>query len=168
MKTLILYASTHGATTKCVEELTRRFGRPVDVHLLSSAEGTDLAQYDEVLLGSSVQAGQLNKYLKAFCERHKQALLSKKLGLFVGCMEQENPENYLRTNLPADLVSHAAVLAKIGGGYTFSRMNFFERLLINSIANGDAKKKGLPLIDGKTDSLFFCEEGMEKLVAAFL
>ena len=168
MKTLILYSGTHGVTAKCAEELARRLGKPADVQRLTSGTGPDLAKYDEVILGSSVLAGNLQKNMKAFCDTHKQELLGKKLGLFVSCMNEENPVGYLQSGLPADLVSHAVVLAKIGGGFFFSDMNVFERFLLKSISKSEAKKKNQPsTIDGKTDILRFNEEGMGKLVAAF-
>ncbi len=168
MKTLILYASFHGVTTKCVEELSKRLGKPVDVVQLTSGTGPDLSKYSEVLLGSSVQAGSLHKKLRAFCDTNKEALLTKKLGLFVCCMDDDNPLGYLQKGLPEALVRHATVLAKIGGGYFFSNMNILMRAMFKKVVSDEVAKGKLPAaFDGKNDAFVINEEGMAKLAAAF-
>ncbi len=167
MKTLILYASNHGITAQCAEQLQKRLGGTADLIRLTKGKAPDLSAYDTVILGGSIYAGGLQKAMKAFAAEHTEELLSKKLGLFISCMSPEEDVPQLKANFPSELVTHASAVARLGGGFLFSKMNFIEKGMISTISKSEAKKQGtVPEFDGKTDFIKISESGMEKMVSA--
>ena len=135
MKTLIVYASKHGAAEKCARLLAERLGREVDVFDLRNARAVDPSGYDAVVVGGSIHAGRVQVRVKKFCEAHAEALLKKKLGLFICCMEEgDKAWKQFHDAFPARLVDQAAAKGLFGGAFDFERMNWFEKTIIGKIA----------------------------------
>lgn len=132
MKTLILYATKHGAT----REIAQRIAGLLDGATLIDLEGGSvpaLDGYDCVLIGSSVYAGMLRKAAKAFAAEHKDALMNKTLGLFVSGISPEGAQGYLDANYPKEVVAHAKAKAMLGGAFDPAKTNFFEKLVMRVV-----------------------------------
>jgi menaquinone-dependent protoporphyrinogen oxidase len=135
MKTLIVYATRHGAAEKCAGLLADRLGGDVDVFDLKKVPTVDLSGYDAVVVGGSIHAGRVQSRVKKFCEAHADALLKKKLGLFICCMEEgDKAWKQFHEAFPARLVDQAAAKGLFGGAFDFDRMNWFEKTIIGKIA----------------------------------
>lgn len=137
MKTLILYATKHGATREIAERIAKQMDGATLIDLESNSV-PDLDGYDCVLIGSPVYAGMLRKEAKTFVEHHAEKLKAKPLGLFLSGMADDNAAGVLDANYPKDVVAHAKVKAQLGCIFDPTKGNFFERFVIRAIAKTSA------------------------------
>lgn len=151
MKTLIAYGSKYGTAEKCSKEIAKHITGQVDIVDLKANKEIKLADYDKVIIGSSIYAGGLRKEVKAFYEKNKEILKDKKVAVFISCMAKENPEQYITNNFDKDFVNKLIGKCCCGGEYQFSKMNFFERAIVKKITQEGAKKGICPATDGKAD-----------------
>ncbi len=132
MKTLILYATKHGATREIAALLAKQIEAATLVDL-ASANLPEPNEYDCVMIGSSVYAGMLRKEAKAYITQYASQLKQKPLGLFVSGMAPEGVQGYLDANYPKDVVAHAKATALLGGVSDPKKQGFFERLVMSLI-----------------------------------
>ncbi|MCX6567119.1 MAG: flavodoxin domain-containing protein [Candidatus Aminicenantes bacterium] len=138
MKTLIVYATTHGCTRKYAEILASLLPGAI-LSELKTDPSPGLDAYDTVVVGGSIHAGMIQKSVRVFCEKNRDVLRQKKLGLFVSCMEEgEKARQQLEKAFPADLISGAAAVAHFGGAFDFDKMNFLERTIVRKVAKVSA------------------------------
>jgi len=139
---LVAYATRHSSTAgiaeKIADVLCERNHR-VDlryVENVSSIEG-----YDAVIVGSAIYEFNLLPVATEFIERFKLRLASMPVAYFFGCAglkedTEENQEgvliyiNPVLTKYP-DIVP--VDIGRFGGGVDFSRLNAFEKMIINFI-----------------------------------
>ena len=137
MSILILYASKHGCTEECAAKIAAQLGSSDVIHV-RKADSPLLENYSTVILGGSIHAGRIQGRLRKFAEKNTSLLLTKKLGLFICCMEEgEKAEQQLQAAFPASLRDHATVTACLGGAFRFERMNPLERAIIRKISGTD-------------------------------
>ena len=168
MKTLILYTTKHGTTTKCAEQLAKKFPGQVDVMKLSDNH-PEMTGYDTVILGGSIYAGKIQKEMKAFCSSYIDTLKRKRLGLFLCCMSVDQAAAELKASFPDELFVHATATGRLGGGYKFSDMGFFEKMMIKGILKKEAKKAGKPTDTiGKSDTVEISDAEITRFAAAMI
>jgi menaquinone-dependent protoporphyrinogen oxidase len=147
MKTAIVYATLHGCTERCAQTLAAKLGGEVDRFDLKGRPRPDLSAYDRILVGGSIHAGRIQASVRRFCEANRQALLAKRLGLFLCCMEKgEKAREQFDRVFPGDLRSHAFASGLFGGGFDFERMNFIQKALIRRISG--VKQTVMEIDDG--------------------
>jgi menaquinone-dependent protoporphyrinogen oxidase len=152
MKTLVVYASKHGAAQKCAEGIAKKVGGEVELVNLRERKAIECSSYDNVIIGGSIYAGMIQKEVKEFCIENLECLTQKKVGLFVSCMDDKNALTYIENSFPKELVASASVKQGLGGAFYFKKMGFFEKFIIKMISNSKANEGGsLPKVDGKTD-----------------
>jgi menaquinone-dependent protoporphyrinogen oxidase len=138
MKTLIVYASKHGCTETCAEKLKSGLPGGADLIHLKQKLDMNLESYDTVLIGGSIHAGKIQSSVKKFCADYESALLQKKIGLFLCCMEEgETAKTQFEAAFPAGLKDHAAAKGLFGGAFNFEKMNWLERIITKKIAKTD-------------------------------
>jgi menaquinone-dependent protoporphyrinogen oxidase len=133
--TLIVYASNHGFVRTCVDRLAARLnGRVMSVDLKKDSN-PDPGNYDHVIVGGSIHAGHLQKSVRRYVEGRASLLKSKKLGIFLCCMEEgDKAEKEFKDSYPEDLVAHAAATGIFGGEFDFAKMNFLEKAMVRKAA----------------------------------
>lgn len=153
MSTLIIYATKHQATLKYAETIKDQIKDEVELILAKKSKNINLNQYDTVIIGSSVYVGKILGSAKKFIKNNLDMLLTKKVGLFICCMEKdEKAMKELEENYPKSLINHAKALGTFRGGFDFDRMNFLEKAAIKKIS-------------GNTESIsFFTEEPVKTFV----
>jgi len=138
MKIAIIYVSKHGTTEKVAVSIAEKLGESNEVELfpLTKNATPNISDFEMVILGSSIYAGQASKKLKTFCKKNEQVLLQKKTGLFVCGMEPNRAKRQkeLEDAFPDVLSKNALASGFLGGEFIFEQMNFFERFIINRIA----------------------------------
>lgn len=140
MKTLIIYGSKHGVTEKCSEILKNKLNGEVLLVNIKEDKIPDLDSFNNVVIGGSIYIGKIQKEISEFCSKNTNILKSKKIGIFVCCMsEGEKAISQLNGCLPKELISRAIVKEHFGGGFTFSKMNFFERFIIKMVSKKEKK-----------------------------
>ncbi|MBN1893268.1 flavodoxin domain-containing protein [bacterium] len=136
MKTLIVYATTHGCTQTCSEKLKGLLGGEVDVVNLKGSGKIRVDDYDRIMVGGSIHAGKIQGRVSRFCANNLASLLKKKTGLFLCCMEKgEKAQKQFEDAFPAELRRHASASGLFGGGFDFSRMNWIQKAIIKKVAH---------------------------------
>jgi len=135
MRTAIVYTSNHGTTEKVAQKIKERLGEEKAQRFnLKKDKNFDVSQFDRIIVGGSIHAGQIQKRVKQFLEKHAPELLQRKLGLFLCCMHEDEAENQFNRAFPEDLRAHAISNKIMGGEFLFEKMNFVEKALIKKIA----------------------------------
>lgn len=135
MKTLIVYCSSHGTTEKAVRVLCENIEREVlAVDLKRDKILFDLEDYDGVIIGGSIHAGEIQRKIKQFIKQHHDELLEKEVGLFLCCIRDGDiaVEQFNRA-FPQDLRKNSVAMGLFGGEFLVSKMNFFERQVVKKV-----------------------------------
>lgn len=132
MKTLILYASKHGATKKCAMHIQDNH-KNTDLYNIDTLDQVNLTSYDKILIGSPVYAGLLNKKIKKWLVEHEANWTQKDTKLFICGMNDKSTDEVINNNLTASQQKHLSIHF-VGGAYNFKDMNFFERFIVKKIA----------------------------------
>lgn len=139
MNALIVYMSHHGTTERVVTTLKRHFGYNNSTSLnLKNGFNADISIYDTIIIGGSIHAGKIQKGIRKFCAEYQEQLLTKKLGLFICHMDQDDPEKEFEDAFPEVLREHAEATGLFGGELLFEKMNFAEKFIIRRIT-GETK-----------------------------
>jgi menaquinone-dependent protoporphyrinogen oxidase len=145
-KMLICYGSRYGTTTEVVQEMAKtaqELGVNTDIIFLKKEKPpSNLQQYDLVLIGSGIQAGQWTKEPLSFIKNNIDSLSKHKVALFVVCGNAGSPEKcdeaqllYLY-NMSEKYPGLAPVsTALIGGVFDFKKYNFAVRTLVKKIVS---------------------------------
>ena len=131
MKTLILYATKHGAAA----EIAQRIAEDIDGAVIQNIkkEAPSLADFECIIIGSSVYAGSIRKEAKEFLIKNKNALLEKKLGLFISGIGQKGEKKYFNDNFPQEILYKAEAAVFLGGIFNPKEAGAFERFIIRLI-----------------------------------
>lgn len=132
MKTIILYATKHGAAAEIAQRIAKLMDEAV-IHDLKQAPVPSTDDYDCVIVGTSIYAGSILKEAKSYLIDNIEALSIKKLGLFISGMSTENEEEVLKASLPNELLKSAAVANILGGIFDPEKAGFFSRLIMRIV-----------------------------------
>lgn len=134
-KILIVFKTRHGCTEYVANMLETRLEGDITLWNLSQKDYPDLSDYDTVIVGGSIHAGRIQDRVKRFMERHWEVIRTKKLGLFLCCMEKdEKARKQLEDAFLPEYRDHAVFAGILGGGFNFERMNFIEKFITKKVA----------------------------------
>ncbi|MHA1964281.1 MAG: flavodoxin domain-containing protein [Candidatus Thorarchaeota archaeon] len=147
-KVLICYGTRYGTTTEVVQEMSktaRELGAQVDVvHLEKGIPFPEPEEYDLVIVGSGIQAGQWTKRPLKYIEQKLESLSKTKVALFVVSGYAGNPDkvaeaqtNYLDKMSEKYPGLSPISTALIGGMFEFKKYNLVVRALVKSIAQSN-------------------------------
>ena len=136
MKTAVIYASKHGTTEKVASAIADKLRGTVKMFSLKENPNPNINEFDRIILGSSIYAGQSSKAMKTFCKNNEPVLCEKRLGLFICGMHSNKveQEKEMKEAYPEILQKNAIAIQFLGGEFLFEKMNFFERLIARMIA----------------------------------
>jgi len=138
MKTVIIYATQHGCADKCAHTLANNLDTDTQLFNVEIEDKINLEEYDTVILGGSIHAGSVNKSIKKFIKSNIEALLKKKLGLFICCMyEGDQALEQFQNAFPEALRNKAVAHGLFGGELILEKMNMMEKTIIKKVANID-------------------------------
>jgi len=131
MKTIIIYATKYG----CAAEIAKRIADKIDGAVVCGLKQNvpSLADFDCIILGSSVYAGNIRKEAKAFLAHNTDVLLEKKIGLFLCGIGRENAGSYFKANFSEEILQKAKSKCFCGGIFDPKKANGFERFIIKLI-----------------------------------
>lgn len=133
MKALIAYSTKYGATEKCAQVIKEKLNCEVKLINLKSNLSFNVKDYDIILLGGSVYAGNTQKELKAFIEKRNSDLIKKHIGLFLSCGQESSADKYFKDLFTEQLYNHAFSKTYMGYAYYFNKMNFIERTIVKKM-----------------------------------
>jgi menaquinone-dependent protoporphyrinogen IX oxidase len=151
-KVLICYGSRYGATTEVVQEMART-AESLEAHvdtvfMKKERSPNSLRDYDLVVIGIGIQAGQWTKEPLDFIKNSIDELSKLKVALLVVCGNAGNPEKCdeaqsLYLDKIAEQYSGLSPVstALIAGVFDFRKYNFAVRALVKKIV-----KSQLPLV----------------------
>ncbi|MCL2391017.1 MAG: flavodoxin domain-containing protein [Oscillospiraceae bacterium] len=131
MKTLILYATKHGAAKDIAERLAELLPDATVCDL--SADTVSLADFDCVIFGSSVYAGSIRKEAKSYLSKNASQLVSKRFGLFLSGISAGESEEVFVSNFSPEILGAASTKSFIGGVFNPDKCNLFERIVIRLV-----------------------------------
>ena len=138
MKFLIAYSTKHGCTEKCADKLKNKLTGEIELLNLKNSSKIDLNDYETIIIGGSIHAGQIQKKVKIFCLDNLNMLKEKKIGLFICCMKEgKEATTEFNEAFPEELIKHASAIGIFGGEFNFKKMNLIERFIVNKIAKID-------------------------------
>ena len=133
MKTLILYATKHGATREAAQRIAKHINGAV-LHDLKEEGMPSLVDFDCVIIGSSIYVGQIRKEAKMFLAQNADKLKKKRLGLFLCGLQENEEKQFFSANFPPDILSAAKATAFLGGIFDPKKAGFMERFIIKVVA----------------------------------
>lgn len=138
MKTLIAYGTKYGCTRKCAQLIAQQIVGEVDVIDLKAQKSLTLNPYQNVIIGGSIYMGKVQKEVREFCDAYATELITKKLALFITCMQDgEVADQELNQAFPEKLVAHAVAKVPCGGEMIFEKMKFMDRFIAKKVAKSD-------------------------------
>lgn len=137
MKILIVYVSKHGCSEKAAMLIQRYLDDPdVEVVNLARNPTVDPSPFEGVIIGGPIYLGALQKRLVRFCERHRQVLVKKHLGLFICCMNMgDAARQHFETVYDAELRDAAAAVGLFGGELHFETLGPLEKAIIGQVVS---------------------------------
>jgi len=131
MKTIILYATKYGVAAEIAQRIAKEISGAV-IHNLKE-KIPSLADYDCIIIGSSVYAGSIRKEAKEFLLKNENVLLEKKLGVFVSGIGADGEKKYFDANFPLEILEKAKAAGFLGGIFDPKKAGAFERFIIKLI-----------------------------------
>ena len=132
MRTIILYATKHGAAREVAERISAGLGG-VDLFDLKQEKLPDLREFECVIVGSSVYAGSIRKEAKSFLAKNVEALKDKQFGIFLCGMSKGVDEEVYKKNFPEAILQTAKVKSLLGGAFDPQKAGWFERLVMRIV-----------------------------------
>ena len=132
MKTLILYATKHGATQEAAQRIAKKI-EGVALHNLKQSNIPSLKDFDCVIIGSSIYAGSIRKEAKTFMAQNTDSLLEKKFGLFLCGMNVNEQKQLFDSNFSPEILKAAIITSFLGGIFDPKKAGFMERLIIKAV-----------------------------------
>ncbi|MDO4496504.1 MAG: flavodoxin domain-containing protein [Bacteroidales bacterium] len=132
MKTAIIYCSKYGTTEKICQTIGSQLSEETEVTLYNLKEQVPviLDDYSVVILGTPIYASKPRKEMVSFCSRNEEALLRKRLFLFVCGMDKEHAIEEIEKSYSPQLISHAVDTVFFTGEYLLDKMKYGDRLLL--------------------------------------
>lgn len=140
----ICYGTRYGTTTGIVEEMAKAAqdaGATVDVVNLKKEKLPSLvSDYDLIVIGSGIAAGQWTKETLKFMEQNTEDLSRRKVALFVVCGDAGDPARCgdAQTTYLDKIAEKYPEITPVstglfGGVFEFKKYNFVVRKLVQSI-----------------------------------
>ncbi|MDR0885367.1 MAG: flavodoxin domain-containing protein [Clostridiales Family XIII bacterium] len=132
MKTLILYATKYG----CTKSLAQRLQSLIEDSTLCNLKSEpcpSLAEFDSVIIGSSIYASFIRKEAKTYIDEHIDELKTKRVGLFLSGLDEAGASTYFSTNFPAAILDIAYAQSFFGGVYDANKASLFDKLIFKVI-----------------------------------
>ena len=133
MKTLILYATKHGAAREVAQRIAKLIDGAV-LHDLKQGDVPSLTEYDCIIIGGSVYAGMLRKEAKTFLAQNADALRDKRLGLFLCGMNATQEQEFFKANFSPDILQSAKAASFMGGIFDPKKAGAMGRFIVKVAA----------------------------------
>ncbi|MBN2777553.1 MAG: flavodoxin domain-containing protein [Bacteroidales bacterium] len=139
MKTAILFASSHGTTKMLAELIAQKLkNTTVDLINLKKIKTPQLAEYNTIIIGCSIHAGNIKSVVKKVFENNLVLLRSKNIALFLCCMNEHQKEAQFNNVFPEWLRKTSICNITPGGEFLFEEMNFIEKAIVRKVSKIDS------------------------------
>ena len=144
----------YGSKTGCAREMATLLSEQLASHEVTLADlavdTPDPAEFDFVVLGTSIRMNRAQKSVVHYVDAHMEALCKLPHALFLCCAFSDLFDHYLRVAFPRELIETAAETLYFGGDLSLSRQRRFDkmiaRMLRNSILESEEEMAVLPTL----------------------
>jgi len=150
MNTVIIYASTYGYTEEMVKKMVDESNHNFDSINILKNKNIDLTNYENIIIGSCIYVGQINKELKKFIMSQHDLLMQKNIGLFLACAFEDQFTTHLTNNFTQDIIDHSKIQINLGGKLQKDKLNFAHKVLVNMIEKTEEGKKPVKSYENRT------------------
>jgi len=133
MKTIIVYATKHGAAEEVARRIADRIGGAA-IYNLKSSDIPSLNDFDCVIIGSSIYAGMIRKEAKVFLSKNTAVLKEKSVGLFLCGLDASQEKTYFDSNFAPEILQAAKATGFMGGIFDPQKAGFMERFIMKMVA----------------------------------
>jgi menaquinone-dependent protoporphyrinogen oxidase len=145
---IILYETSRGTAEQAALWMAEEIPGATVINLKKDHAPENLDEYDKIVLGSGMCAGDPYGKVKKFIKKNRDLLLTKELHLFITHLEEgEGIEKDFKSAYDEEILAHATQKVGVGGRLDFDKLNIFLKLLMRMIVK---KKDGE---DQNVDSL---------------
>lgn len=143
MKSIIIYSTKYGSAGEIAELLRTKLAGETDVINIMKEQAPFLSGYDNVILGSSVYIGRIQKQMTAYIAGHIDELKTKRIGLFLsaGAPNEEEGKKELNAAFGEALTSQAFAKEVLGHAFIFENMKFLDKLMMSKIKGNSISEK---------------------------
>ena len=138
MKTIIYYASKHGATKEIAGRLAGLLENATIVNLCDPSIPSP-EEAERVIVGGSVYIGKLRKEMKGFLIQHQTALVQRPLGLFLLGLDEKLSCDALQKEAPPELITAARRVDWLGGVINPANCSLLERIVLRLVTGKSGK-----------------------------
>lgn len=138
MATIIVYATKSGTTAKAAEILSGKLGGCDKANILT--ESFDLSGYDTVIIGSYIRMGTVDRTISRFMLQYISTLIEKKTALFICNCFEDNADDYIKHNVPPQLLEKMTATASFGGEMDKDKLKGFDRMIAKTVVKADREK----------------------------
>ena len=136
MRVLIAFRSRYGTTEACSRSLAGQLKADTECVDLARRGNVDARPFDVVLIGGSIYGGKIQREVTWFCDRGREALLERRVGIFLCCLYRgERAQAQLKAAFPSWLTAHAFSSGLFGGALRYDRLRLLDRLLLRGLAH---------------------------------
>ena len=155
-KVLIAYSTWAGATHEIAEKISKVFqSNSFDIDVAAANECKNIDNYDVILLGTSIHAGQTGKSFRYFIKQNIDILINKPTAIFIVCANmmfdsEENKDEtlaWLEKVLGKYEIFNPISIGLFGGatltnGEDFNKLNILIRKMITAMNKNMTTKHG--------------------------
>lgn len=149
MRHLLVYFGKYGTTKNTARIVQETLGTGCDIIRLGNKKADDIDKYKSIIIGTAIYAGDVPKQVKNFVQVNKNILLSKKLSLFVHCLEDDMAFDHVRKAFGNQVFNHMECKSLLGGRVRLKEHN----ILIRQILKSKGKKTGLDFTNYDTTNV---------------
>ena len=145
MSAVILYTTKHGTAEKCAGILKEKASLETEFVNLRESPDFDIKPFSTVVLGASVYVEKIQREMSAFCEKNREELLKKKIGLYI-CSGNTGKagRGYLKL-FGNDIHNHAISKKLFGSEIYWKKMNPIEKLAMRIIKKSKGSSSDLEM-----------------------
>jgi menaquinone-dependent protoporphyrinogen oxidase len=135
MNTLIIYATKNGSVKEVAQLLRKELTGSVRLVNAHEEQVEDISCYDNILIGSSIYFGQIDRKIKNFIFLHRPEILNRRFGIFIMAGESNKDilEKQLKDTIPNDMFTKASAISVIGSEIKLKKFSWLVRLLLKYV-----------------------------------
>lgn len=135
MKGIIIYSTKYGCTEKAVKLLQSKLAGEIKAVNVAREKAPDLSSFDTVILGGPIYVGKMHSALASYMRKNCEALMKKKLALFVVAGEQDPAlsEKQFVSAFPKELYDRAAIREVFGGELYWDKLSSMTKFILKAV-----------------------------------